>query len=292
MSRARAKHWCFTLNNYESTDISRITSLEGSVDYLVFGKEVSSTGTPHLQGFVSFKDRIRVAACIEKVGQAHFTVARDINRSIEYCKKDGDFVEFGVRPVGQGARNDLEEFKAAVVDGELNMAVLRARFSEVVAKFPKFAQDFVRDHVPKKQVPLHPLRVWQQTLYTDLQRVPDQRSIVFCVDLVGNTGKSWFCHYYCQLNANAQVLLPGKKADMAYCLKYDSRVIFFDAPRSKQGEFIQYDFLEDLKNGYVMSPKYESNIICLQDVHVVVMMNEHPDMTKLSADRYDVRVLV
>lgn len=64
--------------------------------------------------------------------------------------------------------------------------------------------------------------------------------------------------------------------------------MFVDAPRSKQGEFIQYDFLEDVKNGYVFSTKYESRVKTLDNVHVVVNMNETPDMSKLSADRYHI----
>lgn len=99
-------------------------------------------------------------------------------------------------------------------------------------------------------------------------------------------GKSWFAHWYAQNKGKSQVLLPGKKNDMAYALDPTIRVLFMDAPRSKQGEFIMYDFLEDVKNGFVFSSKYESRVKRLDRVHIVVMMNEKPDMTKLSEDRY------
>lgn len=288
---SRAKHWCFTLNNYTPEDVERLTALEGSVDYLIFGREVGASGTPHLQGFVSFPTRVRRTRAVEVIGQAHFTVARKIEASIEYCRKEGDVTEFGNPPKSPGSRSDLEQFKAAVVAGEFSMSVLRHDFSDVVARFPKFCSDYVQDHLPKKVVPPHPLREWQQLLNNDLNHTPDDRKVIFIVDVVGNTGKSWFSHYYCSLHDNAQVLLPGKKADMSYVLKPTIRVLFIDAPRSKQGEFIQYDFLEDVKNGYVFCPKYESSIKYLPSVHVVVMMNEHPEMHKLSADRYDVRIL-
>lgn len=286
---SRAKHWCFTMNNYTADDLDRLGNLEGQVDYLVYGKEVGESGTPHLQGFVSFKTRVRRNTAVNMVGQAHFTVARKVDNAIEYCKKDGDVFEIGNPPKAPGARTDLEDFKAAVLAGELSMPNLRARFSDVVARYPKFAVDFVQDNMPKKKVTAFPLKDWQQELYQDLIRPPDDRKIIFIVDLAGNTGKSWFCHYYCGLHDNAQVILPGKKADMAYTLECMIRVLFIDAPRSKQGEFIQYDFLEDVKNGYVFSPKYESRVKHLEAVHVVVMMNEMPDMSKLSVDRYDIR---
>lgn len=290
-SMSRARHWCFTLNNYNTENIERLARLEGEVDYLVYGKEVGESGTPHLQGFVSFGTRVRRSTAIQKVGQAHFSVARHIQASIDYCKKDGDFVELGTPPGGQGRRNDLDEFKAAVKGGCYDMKQLRDDFSEVVAKFPKFCNDFIVDNMPKKEVVSHELRAWQQQLYNDLKRAPDQRTITFIVDLDGNSGKSWFCHYYASLHDNAQVLLPGKKADMTYVLNPTIRVLFVDAPRSKQGEFLQYDFLEECKNGFVFSPKYESMVKRLDDIHVVVMMNERPDDTKLSRDRYDIRIV-
>jgi len=42
-----------------------------------------------------------------------------------------------------------------------------------------------------------------------------------------------------------------------------------------------------LKDRFVFSPKYDSKTKWLSNQpHVVVFMNEHPDMTKLSHDRY------
>jgi len=288
---SRAKHWCFTLNNYKQEDVDRITDNASSFDYVVFGKETGDSGTPHLQGFVSFPQRVRRPMCLEKIGNAHFTIARHIDNSIQYCKKDGDFIEIGVPPKGQGSRSDLESFKLAVATGVTDPKRIRQEFSLVAAKYPKFVSDFIADHKPKKTVEMHPLRDWQQAMYTALKQPPDSRSIYFLVDYEGNSGKTWFAHYYCFLNDNAQVLLPGKKADMAFALDTSVRVLFIDAPRSKQGEFLQYDFLEDVKNGYIFCPKYESKVTYMQPCHVVVMMNEDPDMNKLSKDRYVIRRL-
>lgn len=286
---SRAKHWCFTLNNYTQENVDRIIDNTASFDFLIFGREIGDSGTPHLQGFVSFPNRVRRNVCVDKIGQAHFTVARDINKSIEYCKKDGDYLEFGTRPSNSGTRSDLEGFKEAVRNGCRDMKSLRETFSEVVAKYPKFCVDFVQDNTPQKLQECYPLLDWQGALYDSLKLAPDDRSIFFIVDEVGNAGKSWFGHYYCFMHANAQVLLPGKKADMSYALDENIRVLFIDAPRSKQGEFIQYDFLEDVKNGYVFCSKYESRVKRLGKVHVVVFMNENPDMNKLSKDRYVIR---
>lgn len=156
------------------------------------------------------------------------------------------------------------------------------------AKYTRFCLEYIQDHYPAKELPKHPLREWQQRLNEDLNRVPDDRTITFLVDLMGNSGKTWFAHYYASLHDNVQVMLPARKMDMAYALDSTIRVLFVDAPRSKQGEYIQYDFLEDVKNGYVFSTKYESRLKTLGKVHVVVSMNEMPDLTKLSSDRYNI----
>lgn len=293
----RAKHWCFTYNNYTAEGVQRLRdaykSGSNQISYLIFGREVGSKeGTPHLQGFVSFHSRLRRSQVTRILGQMHLEVTRLLQPYIKYCKKDGDFEEFGSPPRGQGSRSDLAKFKDDVKKGILNLKLLRELHSGFYARHPRFCLEYVQDHQPVPQPKPNPLRPWQQTLYHDLILPPDDRKIIFVVDYVGNTGKSWFAHYYCSLHPdNSQVLLPGKKADMSFALRVDIRVLFLDCPRFKQGEYIQYDFLEDVKNGYVFSNKYESRIKTLERIHIVVNMNESPDMTKLSMDRFDIRNL-
>ena len=53
-------------------------------------------------------------------------------------------------------------------------------------------------------------------------------------------------------------------------------------------EYLNYGFLESLKDRMVFSPKYESQMKLLPNkVHVVVLGNEAPDETKMTADRYN-----
>ena len=54
-------------------------------------------------------------------------------------------------------------------------------------------------------------------------------------------------------------------------------------------EFLQYSILESLKDQMIISTKYQGRTKILRKVpHVVVFTNEHPDMTKLSIDRYKI----
>ena len=288
----RAKHWCFTLNNYTPADVDRLSAQIPGVVYLVFGREVGASGTPHLQGTVCFQSRKRLQQVKAIIGEAHCTVTRYLSQSIDYCKKDGDFTEWGNPPNtgGKGEkRSDLEEFKASVKEGIVDMKELRELHSEVCALYPRFVKEYIDDRREVITVEPHPLRQWQQDLNAILLRPPDNRKIIFIVDTTGNTGKTWFARYFCDLHPeSAQIIVPGKKADMAYVAREDVKTYFFDCPRSKQGDFVQYDLLEEMKNGYFFSPKYESRIKRIKTPHIVVCMNEYPDMSKLSGDRYQI----
>lgn len=299
-SGSQAKNWCFTLNNYTDADVDRLTSLfdGGVVTYMLFGREVGESGTPHLQGFCTFKEKTRFRHVRAQVGgeggRAHIEVARFPGKAIPYCRKDGDFTELGKPPTAQGARSDLLAFMEAVKSGSVrSLRQAREVHPAVCARYSRFAGEYIEDHRKVADVRFFPLYVWQARLWHDIHREPDSRQIVFIVDPVGNSGKSWFAGYCESVMAadSVQILNPAKRADLAHALNADIKVFFLDAPRCKNGEFIQYDFLEQLKDGRVFSTKYESRLKRLNPVHVVVLMNEHPNMQSLSADRYDVRVL-
>jgi len=96
-----AKRWCYTINNPTTPP----PALEEEASYHVFGEEVGESGTPHYQGFIIFKKPKRlnqVKALVEPRG--HFEVAKGKNsQAADYCKKDGQFQEFGSLPAERGA---------------------------------------------------------------------------------------------------------------------------------------------------------------------------------------------
>jgi len=291
-----AKHWAFTLNNYTEEQFNGLgLTSDPPTDraYLIVGKEVSPSGTPHLQGHLSFTRRLRRNQAIAHLGfQAHLTVARNIKNSIEYCKKSGNFLQHGVSPVDasvSGKRTDLESFMSTVESGVLCKRALRKIHPDVMAKYPRFASDFIADN---RSVPIpeeHDLFYWQSKLLEIFSGEVDKRIIFFVIDEEGKGGKSWFADYvekYFENKKKVQVMKPGKTADMAYEYCEDTEILILDCPRSKQGDFIQYDFLENIKDGRLFSPKYESRMKRFKPPHVALFMNTAPDMDKLSVDRY------
>lgn len=107
MDTKRARNFCFTLNNYTEDELEEVKLWE--CRYLIFGKEVGESGTPHLQGYVCF-DNAKTLATLKKKFQtrAHWEVARGTpKQASEYCEKDGDVFEKGDRPLSQQEKGDL-----------------------------------------------------------------------------------------------------------------------------------------------------------------------------------------
>lgn len=116
----RSRGWCYTVNNYSDTDIDLLDDISNVATYLCYGKEVApTTGTPHLQGYVYF-DNAKTFSKIQKLlpKGSHIEVAKgNALENNNYCKKDGDFKEFGTRPA-QGKRSDIDLIKQEIISGK------------------------------------------------------------------------------------------------------------------------------------------------------------------------------
>jgi hypothetical protein len=94
---AQSRFWCFTLNNYTSDELEHLDCwcAEEYVEYAVLGREVGESGTPRIQGNLQFVARKRIGSLRGRIARAHFEVARCPAQAAEYCKKDGEYSEFG-----------------------------------------------------------------------------------------------------------------------------------------------------------------------------------------------------
>lgn len=130
----RSKYWCFTLNNYSDELYESILQLYPlEADYLIVGKEVGESGTPHLQGYLELSTRRRLGAMRKLVDRrVHWEVRRgSAEQARDYCKKENDFVEKGtLRESKQGKRNDLEQVKLAIDEGKSRLEVAENFFGQ------------------------------------------------------------------------------------------------------------------------------------------------------------------
>jgi len=136
MSRSRSFHWCFTLNNYSEDEYTKIVEVcESSCKYWIVGKEIGDGGTPHLQGYASFRRRRDLNVVRREFGgRAHLEVARGTSRqNREYCSKDGNFREGG-------------EFSESSNSSKLSRDDLGKKFAEEFRRGYEGLHDFSGEH--------------------------------------------------------------------------------------------------------------------------------------------------
>jgi len=297
MPRVNSRRWVFTLNNPTTEEIAHVsTSLsdQARIVYGVYGKEVGESGTPHLQGFFIAKYGVLLSTAKNIVGnRAHLQKARGTSeQAADYCKKEGDFCEYGTFPASQGERNDLN----ALFEwgDEFTTTNSRAPTSpEVADKFPVLYSKFsritttLRLRAPALRLQEGELRPWQVELRDKLNAEPDDRTVLFVVDREGGKGKTWFIKWWLTNHANrTQVFNGGKRDDIAYAVQEHRDVFLFNVVRGGMA-YLPYSICESLKDRLVWSPKYQGRMkILTKTPHVVVFSNELPDYEKLTEDRY------
>lgn len=113
---ARSRNFCFTWNNYSDASIQVLTELE--CKYLCYGKEVGESGTPHLQGVVVFANAVSHKSVIKKLKGAHVEPCKgSIEQNETYCKKDGDWIERGSKPMNQMEKGEKgKEYYQEILD--------------------------------------------------------------------------------------------------------------------------------------------------------------------------------
>jgi hypothetical protein len=111
MSRSRA--YVFTVNNYTEINEDALRYIvPDDASYIVFGREVGESGTPHLQGFVYFNNAKTLTAAKHVLNcgdQPHLERAITLQQAIDYCKKDGDYEEYGTPPKTQKEKGQMEK---------------------------------------------------------------------------------------------------------------------------------------------------------------------------------------
>lgn len=96
-----SRNFCFTLNNYTDEEIEKLKKCteDGKVKYIAFSREVGESGTPHLQGYLSWRTPQRLAACKKLNPRAHFERMRgSFLQNDIYITKQAELEEYGTKP--------------------------------------------------------------------------------------------------------------------------------------------------------------------------------------------------
>jgi len=161
---------------------------------------------------------------------------------------------------------------------------------------------------------------WQKELLRILVRKADNRTIHWFWEPHGNTGKSQFAKFLCGTehfpegfveearaaghpthgDSQIRAVLGGGKASDLKCMitdiaknngGYFPRIVLMDLSRtaSSPNKHIDYQGIEEVKNGSFFSGKYGSSFAIYNHPHVVVFANHPPPHGKLSKDRLHVQ---
>lgn len=294
-----------TLNNYTEAEVATLRNGRPELQYFVAGHEVGEQGTPHLQIYFQLNKQVKITTMHRWAGWqriAEIQPARGTSdEAAGYCKKDGNFWEYGtMKAMGRkGARNDLKEVQEAINNGESYDDICDTHFKQA-AMYSKFIKERVqaRDSA-KQQDSLRELyssavlRPWQQAIMDVVNEEACPRKIHWIWETTGNVGKSWMANYLGAMHG-ATILTSGKKVDMAYIYaQKPTKIVLFDLARTNEAtddrkHYLDgvYSLAEDLKNGRVVSTKYESKTVFFRPPHVIFFANFEPDYTKWSQDRY------
>ncbi len=253
----RRRNWCFTINNPNEDYYDTLFKLSFCVKVLVYQEETGIKGTPHLQGYLEYNNAVGFNRVKKDLPTAHIEVCRNKKASIKYCQKD---------------------------EGRIN---------------GPFCYGLPEPAKPIKIIT--ELRQWQKQAVAEID-FEDDRTIHWYWEPNGNIGKSAFAKYLA-VKKNS-IMVAGAAKDMKYLIakhvmdknqekltyKADNLIVVCDFPRSSEG-YISYSALEQIKNGYFSSTKYNCTNVIINSPHIICFANFEPDTTLMSKDRWKITEL-
>lgn len=272
---------------------------DGFIEFVLYGKELTSSDGPHLQTLIITTNRVRGKTLKNKLLNKKWWIEGmkgTIKQNVAYCSKDKDVTAHGTQPAEKepGKRNDILNCRDWLKEAyRSNYELWNSDFFSLMLRYPRLER--ARDTLARGNrlnLAIHSdeqLRSWQSSLAHYLDGRANDRSIRFIVDESGGSGKTTFAKYtYAKCPEKTQLLTGGSFKDIAYALDESKSIFIFNIPK-KGMQYLSYNILEGLKDGIVFSSKYESTMkMWSTKNHVVVLCNEQPDFDQLTLDRYDI----
>jgi len=317
---------CFTINNYTPEQTAKLATLadpeSNDTNYpngIMFAKEVGDQGTPHLQGLIYFKKRIRFTALKIWFKQhldcfPHLEATIDVKRSQDYIKggdifkdacgvvkykpanKPDDIFLYGEMKV---SKPDLASWYKAVKASDVDDIEDIDHPFRLLPGYMMTASNLVSDKINKQNWETQEeyykndfvLNAFQRDVMQAIEDLP-RRRVLWIADPRGHHGKSELCFYLDAMNKNRTYYVnSGKAADIAYGVQPFHNLLLIDLERATAAEdekdFTPYKFIEQCANVCIRSNKYVPRTIRLgPDTKTVVMSNHEPDFTKMTEDKF------
>lgn len=195
-----SKYWCFTLNNYgeeeENTIQSACRQENSNISYLIYGREVGSNGTRHLQGYIELVNRKRINGVKQLLGTDRVHLERragSASQAADYCKKDGNIFEHGeISRSEQGKRTDLVELKQSLDSGKDLKDISDDHFKEFI-RYERSIRSYISLHSDPRQFKSYVTVYWGETGTGKTRRVFHEHPEVWVYSSDG-----WFDGYHGQ----------------------------------------------------------------------------------------------
>lgn len=254
-----ALSWHFVVNNWTQLEYEKIVQYlschTDDFDYIV-GKE-NEDKTPHLQGYVRSKQ-------LDKNGKPR-KIRLTWLRAI--CMRDGKVCHREFRAKG----SEIDNYWYCSKDG-----------------------DFVTNMKKPRQLTFpwaDNMKQWQKDILRIIKKDGDDRTIYWYWSNNGNVGKTQFCKYL--TSKFGAICVSGKSSDAKHSVvqyietnKKAPDIVLFPIPRSFNTEYLNFQSIEEIKDMYFFSGKYEGSMVCDVPPHVFIFANEPPDESKMSSDRW------
>jgi len=259
---SQSEYWCFTYNNYTSAEMEQLVHRlqQDDIRGYIFQEEVgdgtegdSASGTPHLQGYFEFTAKGRWSQLKLDSNRCHFEKRKGTRaQNLAYCSKERTWI---------GTKK-------------------------------QFSPNF-KPKRPLKVLSEAQLRPWQKGIIADIGNDADDRTLNWFWSEAGNVGKTTFCKYLS--HKYGAIALGGKAADcrmgvVTYLQEHGDtpEIVLIPIPRSFDPQYVSYEAMENIKDMYFYSGKYEGGMVNGNCPHVFVFSNFHPDLSKMSEDRWNV----
>lgn len=157
--------WAFTINNPTEQDLCYINALANISTRLFVSHETGKQGTPHYQGYVTFRGGKRFKAVKDLLPRAYLGKARKnykANRS--YVFKEGSDVIVDLNNSNQGERTDLDDAREVIKSSGYHNALKRCaeECGTTYVKYARGLRDYRQQIYQGDQTPreFQPIIIW------------------------------------------------------------------------------------------------------------------------------------
>lgn len=245
----KTRKYCFTINNYESKIITELME-QWNTDLYIMGEEVGASGTPHIQGYVEFKNPRSFKSIKNLMPTAHIEKAKGSRKNnFIYCSKDG-------------------KYHTNIKDIIIPKKVKDPLEGRELKPFQREVMEIIEEEPDDRIIYWY----WETTGNVGKSTICKHLCMTRnCLILNGKQNDMF----------NAILQWKDSKGDFP-------EIIIVDIPRSTI-DYVSWGAIEKIKDGLFYSGKYEGGMVIMNPPHLICMANSEPDMTKLSLDRWRIR---